>query len=98
MFPFKPTSSLLCLTVRRPSASGSSAASAARPSIHVLVLGDCPLECMLAEVVRSFNAERSHQGLAQPIPIGAALLANIHGRVVMAPVLGGLHHAYRRAA
>jgi putative transposase len=65
---------------------------------HVLVLGDRHLERVLAEYVRYFNAERPHQGLAQQIPTGAARPANINGRVVETPVLGGLHHAYRRAA
>lgn len=65
---------------------------------HVLILGDRHLERVLAEYMRYFNAERPHQGLAQRIPIGAAPPANTNGRVVEAPVLGGLHHAYRRAA
>jgi hypothetical protein len=57
-----------------------------------------PLERVVAEYRRYFNAERPHQGLAQQIPTGAARPANINGRVVETPVLGGLHHAYRRAA
>jgi putative transposase len=65
---------------------------------HILVLGDRHLERVLAEYVRYFNAERPHQGLAQQIPTGAAKPANTNGRVVETPVLGGLHHAYRRAA
>jgi hypothetical protein len=65
---------------------------------HVLILGVRHLECVLAEYVRFFSAERPHQGLAQQIPSGVAPPANTNGRVVEMSVLGGLHHAYRRAA
>jgi transposase InsO family protein len=65
---------------------------------HVLVLGDRHLDRVLAEYTAYFNAERPHQGLAQQIPTGGAKPANTNGRVVETPVLGGLHHAYRRAA
>jgi transposase InsO family protein len=65
---------------------------------HVLILDDRHLERVLAEYKRYFNAERPHQGLAQQIPAGSASPANTNSRVVETPVLGGLHHAYRRAA
>jgi putative transposase len=65
---------------------------------HILILGDRHLERVLAEYRRYFNAERPHQGLAQQIPAGAAPPANTSGRVVETPVLGGIHHGYRRAA
>jgi transposase InsO family protein len=62
---------------------------------HVLVLGDRHLERVLSEYVRSFNAERPHQGLAPQIPTGSGQLATTHGCVVTTPLLEGLHHAYR---
>jgi putative transposase len=65
---------------------------------HLLILGERHLERVLAEYARYFNVERPHQGLAQQIPTGAATPANIDRRVIETPVLGGLHHAYRRAA
>ncbi len=65
---------------------------------HVLVLDDRHLDRVLAEYTAYFNAERPHQGLVQQLPTGGAQPANTNGRVVETPVLGGLHHVYRRAA
>jgi len=65
---------------------------------HVLVLGERHLARVLAEYTAYFNAERPHQGLRQKVPVGNDPPANTNGRVVETPVLGGLHHAYRRAA
>jgi transposase InsO family protein len=65
---------------------------------HVLVLGDRHLQRVLSEYTVYFNGERPHQGLAQQVPTGAGQPANTNGRVVETPVLGGFHHAYRRAA
>jgi hypothetical protein len=56
------------------------------------------LERVLREYVRYFNSDRPHQDRDQQLPLGAAAVANAKGRVVLTPVLGGLHHAYRRAA
>jgi hypothetical protein len=56
------------------------------------------LKRVLAENIRYFNVERPYQDLAQQIPAGAAEPANTNGRVVETPVLGGLHHAYRRTS
>jgi hypothetical protein len=44
-----------------------------------------------------FNKARHHQGVGQRIPEGQAN-DNPHGNIVAIPVLGGLHHDYRRAA
>jgi transposase InsO family protein len=65
---------------------------------HFLILGERHLDRVLAQYVRYFNADRPHQGLAQQIPAGELRPANTNGRVVEMPVLGGLHHAYRRAS
>ena len=65
---------------------------------HLLILGDRQLERVLAEYVGYFNAERPHQGLVQQSPSGLAPPANTNGRIVETSILGGLHHAYRRAA
>jgi hypothetical protein len=65
---------------------------------HILILGERQLERVLVEYARYFDAERPHQGLGQEIPEGIGLPANTNGRIIKMPVLGGLHHAYRRAA
>ena len=68
---------------------------------HVLVLGEAPLRRVLREYARYFNRDRPHQGLAHRVPeapeAGVARPAT-GGRVRAIPILGGLHHAYARAA
>jgi putative transposase len=68
---------------------------------HVLVLGEAHLRRVLREYARYFNRDRPHQGLAQRVPwapeAGAAR-PSPGGRVRAIPILGGLHHAYARAA
>ena len=67
---------------------------------HVLVLGEAHLRRVLREYVAYFNTARPHQGIGQAIPAvpEAAPAAGPSGPIVSIPVLGGLHHAYRRAA
>ena len=69
---------------------------------HVLILGEDHLRRVLAEWVRYFNGARPHQGIGQRIPSQSQSRqsdrAEPHGSIVAFPVLGGLHHDYRRAA
>ena len=68
---------------------------------HILVLGEAHLRRVLRAYVGYFNHARPHQGIGQAIPAGAATVDRKHagaGRIVTFPVLGGLHHDYRRAA
>ncbi len=66
---------------------------------HVIILGEDHLRAVLAEYVAYFNGSRPHQGLAQRIPTpSSAICSSAGGRIVALPVLGGLHHEYRRAA
>jgi putative transposase len=68
---------------------------------HVLVLGEAHLRRILREYVAYFNTARPHQGLGQrsPDPTEVGALRGEHGgRVRAVPVLGGLHHTYRRVA
>ena len=44
-----------------------------------------------------FNRARPHQGIGQRVPDGMAA-PSAHGDVIAYPVLGGLHHEYRKAA
>lgn len=68
---------------------------------HVLVRGEAHLRRILREYVAYFNEHRPHQGLQQRIPAAptaSTLPSGMRGPVIAVPVLGGLHHTYRRAA
>jgi transposase InsO family protein len=68
---------------------------------HLLVVSEAHLRRVLNEYVEYFNRSRPHQGIGQRIPIQDELAAPAScsdGRVIALPVLGGLHHDYRRAA
>ncbi len=68
---------------------------------HLLVLGEAHLRRLLREYAHYFNRDRPHQGLAQRVPEApkdASARVGMHGLVRALPILGGLHHAYVRAA
>lgn len=66
---------------------------------HIFILGERHLERVLREYCfKYFNPARSHQGIGQFVPAGSACSASGHGDPIAVPVLGGLHHDYRRAA
>jgi putative transposase len=64
---------------------------------HVIILSARHLQAILTEYVSYFNRARPHQSLHQNSPSGFRQ-STFAGSVVAFPVLGGLHHDYRRAA
>jgi putative transposase len=67
---------------------------------HMLLLGERQLYEVMKEYVRFFNVARPHQGIEQRIP-GVTRSDGKEeglGKIIAFPVLGGLHHDYRRAA
>ena len=70
---------------------------------HLLLLGEGHLRRALAEYVAYVNEARPHQGRDQRVPVPSTRptprpAGSAGGDVIAIPVLGGLHHAYRRAA
>jgi transposase InsO family protein len=68
---------------------------------HLLILHERQLSRVLQAYVSYFNRARPHQGLQQqiPDPPASALLDDARDRPILAlPILGGLHHEYRRVA
>ena len=68
---------------------------------HLLILHEQQLSRVLQAYVTYFNRARPHQGLQQqiPDPPASALLDDARdGPILAQPVLGGLHHDYRRVA
>jgi transposase InsO family protein len=67
---------------------------------HMHMLGDRHLEGILKEYTGYFNRRRPHRGHDQALPEPAESpgYGGPSPQVRSAPVLGGLHHAYHRAA
>ena len=68
---------------------------------HVLVLSENHLRRILRVYVAYFNEVRPHQGMGQQVPLPPQRTngrARSTGTIIAVPVLGGLHHEYRRAA
>ena len=66
----------------------------------MIILGEDHLRGVLKKYVSYFNISRPHQGIQQRIPGEADCEhpLNTPARIVARPILGGLHHDYRRAA
>jgi transposase InsO family protein len=63
---------------------------------RVIILNEAHLRATLSEFVRYYNAERPHRTLALATPTPAVRATS--GPITSRAVLGGLHHAYQRAA
>ncbi len=68
---------------------------------HLFILQEKQLHRVLGAYVQYFNQVRPHQGIKQCIPehYGEPIpLDHKRGKILSLPVLGGLHHDYRRSA
>jgi putative transposase len=68
---------------------------------HVLILHEKQLHRVLRAYVEYFNRARPHQGIRQQVPereVTCVPSALPDDRIISIPVLGGLHHEYRRVA
>jgi putative transposase len=68
---------------------------------HVLIFHEKQLHRVLGAYVAYFNGARPHQGIQQQVPQGeiTSVPPDQRGdRIISVPLLGGLHHEYRRVA
>lgn len=67
---------------------------------HLLIFGERHLYQVVKEYVQFYNQARPHQGIEQRIPEGSQSEGEQQpkGKIIAFPVLGGLHHDYRRVA
>jgi len=68
---------------------------------YMIILNEFHLHRVIKAYVAYFNRARPHQGIAGAIPIPSTRVVpelNSHSQIVAIPVLGALHHDYRRAA
>jgi transposase InsO family protein len=65
---------------------------------HIIPLGERHLGSVLREYVAYYNTGRCHQGLDGDSPVPRRRWEVEDGDVQAAPILGGLHHVYSRAA
>ncbi len=65
---------------------------------YMLILNERHLAKAVREYAGYFNHARPHQGIGQRIPVPPKVEPPQTGKIIAFPVLGGLHHDYRRAA
>jgi transposase InsO family protein len=63
---------------------------------HVIVFNERHLVALLIEFVHYYNHDRPHRTIELETPVQSPPIS--HGVVVVRSILGGLHHAYSRAA
>ena len=60
--------------------------------VNVVALGEAYLRRILTKISAFYNELRTHRSLDKDAPIHRAI--QHVGRIVSAPILGGLHHHY----
>ncbi len=74
--------------------------SVRRACLDQILMGEAHLRRVLRAYVQYVNTARPHQGIQQQVPTSSEppYLIQGHGTVQVIPILGGLHHDYRRVA
>ncbi|MHC4519483.1 MAG: integrase core domain-containing protein [Planctomycetota bacterium] len=65
---------------------------------HVIVFNEAHLLRVLSDYLEYYHESRAHQSLKGNSPVPREIQPPERGQIVSTPVLGGLHHRYRRAA
>ncbi len=68
---------------------------------HMLILSEKQLHRVLRAYIEYFNRARPHQGIHQQVPertVTSVVSDQLADRIISVPILGGLHHEYRRVA
>ena len=65
---------------------------------HLIVLNEAHLRRILTEYFEYYHQARAHLSLDRNAPVPRAVEPPIQGRVISIPMVGGLHHRYKRAA
>lgn len=65
---------------------------------HVIVLNERHLKRLLRAYFSYYHAARTHLALDKQCPEPRQVQSPERGQVIAFPHIGGLHHAYRRAA
>lgn len=67
---------------------------------HILIISERQLYRLVKEYVEYFNHARPHQGIGSqiPEPRSSDIRDAQVGQILAMPLLGGLHHDYRRVA
>lgn len=65
---------------------------------HCIILNDRQLRRLLSGYFDYYHHARTHRSLGQNAPEERAVESPARGKVIAEPMVGGLHHRYRRAA
>lgn len=65
---------------------------------HAIIFNTGHLQRVLDEYVTYYNESRTYLGIRKDCPVPRAIQSIDEGAIVTTPVLGGLHHTYRRRA
>jgi putative transposase len=66
---------------------------------HLIILNERHLRRILSEFIDDYyNTSRPHLSLNRNWPMPRKIDPPSNGRIVSTPILGGLHHRYRRVA